>query len=46
MKCTEKDSHYTCTQDYKAVMPDELSVPKDACIEVIEKSLTGWWKAR
>ena len=33
-------------QDYHAELEDELSFVKGAAIEVINKSISGWWTGR
>ena len=37
---------YVAKEAYTAQFEDEISFPKNATIEVIEKSITGWWNVR
>ena len=37
---------YVAKEAYTAQLEDEISFPKNATIEVIEKSITGWWNVR
>ena len=33
-------------REYKADLEDELSFPKGAKVEVLNKSISGWWTAK
>ena len=33
----------TVTKEYTAIENDELSVPINVTVQVVEKSVTGWW---
>ena len=33
----------TVTKEYTAIKSDELSVPINSTVQVMEKSITGWW---
>ena len=33
----------TTTQEYTAIEGDELSVPNNTVVQVVKKSVTGWW---
>ncbi|CAF1671495.1 unnamed protein product [Rotaria magnacalcarata] len=35
---------YVVNESYDAIMTDEISLLKDSCVIVIEKSLLGWWR--
>ena len=37
---------YMAKDSYTAQLDDEISFPKNAAVEVIEKSITGWWRVR
>lgn len=37
---------YITVEAYKAQLEDELSFSKDTTVEVIKKSVTGWWTIR
>ena len=38
--------NYIAKMAYTAQLDDEVSFPKHARVEVIEKSVTGWWTVR
>ena len=42
---TEKMKHWVI-KEYTAAMPDEVSLPLNAKVEVILTDLSGWWKVR
>ena len=33
----------TVTKEYTAIESDELSVPINSTVQVVKKSITGWW---
>ena len=33
-------------KEYTATMPDEVSLPLNAKVEVLTMNLSGWWKVR
>ncbi|CAF3375523.1 unnamed protein product [Rotaria socialis] len=35
---------YVVNETYDAIMTDEISLLKDSCVTVIEKSVLGWWR--
>ena len=37
---------YKTRESYAAQLDDEISFPENASVEVIEKSITGWWHVR
>ena len=37
---------YITTQNYTAKDEDEISLPSGVKVEVVEKSLHGWWRVK
>ena len=37
---------YTTSLDYQADEDDEISVPKGVEVQVVKKSITGWWTVK
>ena len=42
---TEKITYWVI-KEYTAAMPDEVSLPLNAKVEVLTMDLSGWWKVR
>jgi len=40
------EQSYITKAEYMAQLEDEVSFPKHAMVDVIEKSITGWWTIR
>ena len=45
MAVIESGGMYKATVDYTAEKDDELSYKKGDVMEILTKSLTGWWQA-
>ena len=37
---------FTTTSEYQAEEEDEISVPKGVDVQVVKKSITGWWTVK
>ena len=37
---------FVVTEDHRAELEDEISVPEGAVVEVTVKKLSGWWQVR
>ena len=40
------EQSYLTKAEYTAQLEDEVSFPKHVMVDVIEKSITGWWTIR
>lgn len=40
------EQSYLTEAEYTAQLEDEVSFPKQVMVDVIEKSITGWWTIR
>lgn len=40
------EQSYLTKAEYMAQLEDEVSFPKHVMVDVIEKSITGWWTIR
>ncbi len=43
---TKKTESFYAKRDFEAELEDELSFTKGAMIEVVNKSISGWWTGR